>query len=76
VAIGGFDHEVAQQMSLFGQDDQQDGAGGSAKDLRQLSVTADEVRRRFGSAALSYGRDLRFREDVSDTMPTGKFDAQ
>lgn len=40
-----------------------------ASALRELSVTADAVRERFGKDALSYGRDLRLGEDESDTAP-------
>lgn len=76
VAVSEFDHDAGEQLSLFS--DQKDTRTGhrETRDLRDLSVTADEVRRRFGASALSYGRDLRFKDGTSDTMPTGKFDAQ
>lgn len=44
------------------------------RDLRALSVTADEVRRRFGSDAISFGRDLRLKDSTSDTTPQHKND--
>jgi DNA polymerase-4 len=37
------------------------------RDLRALSVATDDIRRRFGNDALSYGRELRFRDAESDT---------
>lgn len=75
VAVSSFDHDAGEQLSLFDEEatEHPEEAG---KDLRRLSVAADEVRKRFGSGALSYGRDLRFRGDTSDTMPTGKPDVQ
>ena len=73
VAVSSFDQDAGEQLSLFGETG---GEQAPTKDLRKLSVAADEVRKRFGSAALSYGRDLRFKDGTSDTMPTGKFDAQ
>lgn len=69
VAVSGFDGVVAQQLSLF------DGEGEvPQRDLRPVSVAADEIRRRFGSGSISYGRDLRFRDGTSDTLPMGKAD--
>lgn len=44
------------------------------RDLRALSVAADEVRARFGRDALSMGRDLRIGRDASDTSPMNKQD--
>ena len=77
VAVSGFDHDGGEQLSLFGESEQQKAEETPHKrDLRRLSVATDEVRKRFGSAAIGYGRDLRFKDGVSDTMPTGKFDAQ
>lgn len=46
----------------------------SERDLRALSVTADEVRRRFGSDAIAFGRDLRLKDAMSDTTPQHKND--
>lgn len=76
VAVSGFDHEVAQQLSLFEGEQGTSADAARPRDLRSLSVTADDIRKRFGNGALAYGRDLRFREGTSDTMPTGKFDEQ
>ncbi|MDO5119764.1 MAG: DNA polymerase IV [Coriobacteriales bacterium] len=81
VAVSSFDHDLGEQLSLFAdtvQDAPEDTSQPNVplRDLRKLSVTTDEVRKRFGSDALSYGRDLRFKDGTSDTMPTGKFDSQ
>lgn len=73
VGVSSFDHDAGEQLSLFGETTHEEAP---SKDLRKLSVAADEVRKRFGARALSYGRDLRFRDGTSDTMPTGKFDEQ
>lgn len=73
VAVSNFDGESAVQMSLF--DDPTDQKEEPPrKDLRKVSVAADEIRKRFGSSALAYGRDLRFKGGTSDTLPTGKAD--
>ncbi len=74
VGVSGFDGARPRQMDLFtGDDATPDGAGAApsshARDLRALSVATDDIRRRFGSDALSYGRDLRFRDDTSHTLP-------
>lgn len=61
VAVSGFDGARPMQLEL-GMDDGQEDEKPPARDLRALSVAADDIRRRFGSAALSYGRDLRFRD--------------
>lgn len=77
VAISGFDADAGEQLSLFAEPgDEEQEAQPRKRDLRKLSVATDEVKKRFGSAAIGYGRDLRFKDGISDTMPTGKFDAQ
>jgi DNA polymerase-4 len=58
VGVSGFDDDVSFQMDLLDQGDEE--ARLRKKRLRDLSVAADEVRSKFGSDALSYGRDLRF----------------
>lgn len=75
VAVSGFDADVGEQLSFF-DGDAPDADSSPERDLRSLSVATDEVRKRFGNSALAYGRDLRFREGTSDTMPTGKFESQ
>ncbi len=42
--------------------------------MRELSKAKDMVRQRFGNDAISYGRDLRFRDRTSDTAPMNKPD--
>jgi DNA polymerase-4 len=42
--------------------------------MRDLSVTADRLRERFGKNAVSFGRDLRMRDESSDTAPMNKDD--
>lgn len=78
VAISDFGPPRSRQLSLF---DAQDREGSPAlnkdkasRDLRKLSVATDQIRERFGADALSYGRDLRFRDEESDTVPKNKSD--
>ena len=47
---------------------------GAARDLSALGRVTDAVRERFGDAAVSYGRDLRFSGRTSDTAPMNKSD--
>ena len=68
VGISGFGEQSPRQLSLF---DESDGAE-PERDLSALSRAADAVRERFGKDALTYGRDLRLKEIVSDTMPMNK----
>ena len=58
VGVSGFDDDVSFQMDLLAPRDEE--ADERKERLRNLSVTADEVREKFGADALSYGRDLRF----------------
>ncbi len=74
VAISGFDGARPQQLGLFEQEDTTDAKGGRTRDLRALSVATDNIRKRFGNEALSYGRELRFRDNESDTAPMDKRD--
>lgn len=74
VAISGFDGAHPQQLGLFEQEDTADAKGGRTRDLRALSVATDNIRKRFGNEALSYGRELRFRDNESDTAPMDKRD--
>lgn len=59
VGIGGIGDEGAVQLRLFGDGEGEQGPASSDGAARELSVAADRVRERFGSKALSYGRDLR-----------------
>lgn len=73
VAISGFDGVKPQQMGLFEQDEHSNTQEPS-RDLRALSIATDDIRRRFGNAAVSYGRDFRFIDNESDTAPMDKRD--
>ncbi len=63
VVASDFDAGRVEQLSLFGDDSRDE------RDLRNLSLATDEVKRRFGKAAIAYGRDIRLRDRGSDTMP-------
>lgn len=58
IGLSGFEGNPVQQLELplEGSKDQ-----AQERDLRALSSAADEIRRRFGSGAVSYGRDLRLK---------------
>lgn len=68
VGISGFGEDAAVQGTLFEADD----GDSPTRDLSALSKATDAVRERFGSGAISYGRDLRLKEITSDTMPMNK----
>lgn len=70
VGISGFSDDGAADPSLF---DLMDGA--EATERRALDHATDEIRERFGDDAVSYGRDLRFRDATSDTQPMRRDDA-
>ena len=70
VGVSGFDGAAAEQLALFGARDEE----GAARDLSALGRVTDAVRERFGDAAVSYGRDLRFSGRTSDTAPMNKSD--
>lgn len=61
VGVTGFDGQRPQQLDLFGGNDTVS-ASDDGRDLRALSVTTDDIRRRFGKGAVTYGRDLRLRD--------------
>ena len=61
VGVSGFNDTGGEQLALFSEDATENDPL-AEKDLRKLSVAADQVRERFGKDALSYGHDLRFRE--------------
>ena len=62
VGISRFDDPPAEP-GLFDKEDES---------TRRLSAATDLVRERFGDGAISYGRDLRFQDRVSNTAPMGK----
>lgn len=66
VGMSGFDGAGPTQMSLFGDDGEED-AGQMPRDLRKLSVATDLVREKFGNEAVAYGHDLRFRDGRDST---------
>ena len=63
VGIAGFGEEPPHQLSLFDVDEQAEKTATKEKlrhaDLRELSVVTDKLRERFGTDAISYGRDYR-----------------
>lgn len=67
VGLSDFSEEAAAEPSIFDllADDTQD-------QRRALDLTKDEIRERFGDSALSFGRDLRFKDATSDTQPMNK----
>ena len=67
VAVSGFSDEAPVQLGLF-----DDGDGRRRAEEAELSRVRDELRERFGDAAVRYGRDLRFDGRTSDTQPMGK----
>ena len=69
VGISGFDERGSEQLGLFDADGL---AAGSGRDLSALGRVTDELKDRFGDAAVSYGRDLRFRGRTSNTAPMHK----
>lgn len=73
VAVSGFDGARPQQLDLFAEDDASQ-PHEATRDLRALSVATDDIRKRFGNAAVAYGRDLRFQDRESDTAPMDKRD--
>ncbi len=85
VGVSGFGARPERQQALFSLDDGPTQNGGSSgapatkplagqRDMRELSKAKDMVRQRFGNDAISYGRDLRFRDRTSDTAPMNKPD--
>lgn len=73
----GLEEGQGEQLTLFGNDDQpvQPQADDERRaELRRLSAATDAVRERFGRDALGYGRDLRFRDETSDTSPRDRQD--
>ena len=69
VGISSFDERGAEQLGLF---DENGMAAGSSRDLSALGRVTDQLKDRFGDAAVSYGRDLRFKDRTSNTAPMNK----
>lgn len=67
VGVSGFDGPRPSQLALFSDD-----AKREEPDRSGLGRVTDALRERFGDDAVSYGRDLRFREKTSDTAPMHK----
>ena len=61
LTMSGFDSEGGVQTDLFCDIDER---GAESSDRRNLSVTLDEVRKKFGRASVSYGRATRFEDDI------------
>jgi len=70
VGISGFGETHPHQLGLLPEEDSPNTQTARKRDMRALSVATDDIRARFGNDILSYGRDLRFRDKESDTLPT------
>ncbi|MBP3892990.1 MAG: DNA polymerase IV [Atopobiaceae bacterium] len=68
VGVSGFDETRPHQLDLLATNGERREER-QRRDLRALSVATDDIRERFGNDILSYGRDLRFKRDESDTLP-------
>ena len=71
VGISDFSDGQGQQMGLFEETTE---SAGAHRDQATLSKLTDALRDRFGDDAVSYGRDLRFRDHTTGTAPMGKND--
>lgn len=71
VGVSDFAEERGLQMALFNEGSE---ASDSHRDQAALSKLTDALRDRFGDDAVSYGRDLRFRDHTTGTAPMGKND--
>ncbi len=71
VGISDFSDGQGQQMGLFEETAE---SAGAHRDQAALSKLTDALRDRFGDDAVSYGRDLRFRDHTTGTAPMGKND--
>ena len=76
VGVSRFGESAAPEQPTLFPDALLDGDGGAGspapKGRRELSVALDELRERFGAGAVSYGRDLRLKDETSDTVPMNK----
>ena len=71
VGISDFSDGLGQQMGLFEETSE---SAGAHRDQAALTKLTDALRDRFGDDAVSYGRDLRFRDHTTGTAPMGKND--
>ena len=71
VGISDFSDGQGQRMGLFEETTE---SAGAHRDQATLSKLTDALRDRFGDDAVSYGRDLRFRDHTTGTAPMGKND--
>lgn len=71
VGVSDFAEERGLQMALFNESSE---ASDSHRDQAALSKLTDALCDRFGDDAVSYGRDLRFRDHTTGTAPMGKND--
>ncbi|MDR1421879.1 MAG: DNA polymerase IV [Coriobacteriales bacterium] len=74
VAVSGFDGR-AEQLDLFGMNGAEaDNPGETSDDLQSLVLASDRVKDRFGEDALTYGRELLFRNRDTGTIAQKKDD--
>jgi len=73
VGMSCFGASAPEQMSLFDASAGDEGTGLS-HGSKALAEITDRLKERFGDDMVGYGRDLRFRDHVSDTTPMGKSD--
>ena len=59
--MSGFGVDGGIQTDLFCTVDER---GAESSDQRNLAVTLDEVRKKFGRSSVSYGRAARFEDDI------------
>ncbi len=69
IGVSGFGEGPAEQLSLF---DDTDDLQADRERAATLAQTSDALRERFGPAALMYGSELKFRDEVSNTQPLDK----
>ncbi|WP_028264299.1 DNA polymerase IV [Atopobium fossor] len=72
IGVSEFSSVASTQLSLFDNNSKQKHIHQKKNlDKQKLAETYDQLRKRFGSQALSYGHDLRFSNHTTDTKPTG-----
>ena len=67
VGLSGFGEAPPEQLTLLDERDEE-----AVRTRRNLAMTADDIRERFGKGSLAYGRDLRLHGGTSDTVPMNK----
>lgn len=65
VSMSEFHAAAPDQLDLFEDEDE-------IRERRQLARTMDEIAEKFGGDAVSRGRDMRLKGDISDTVPQNK----